>query len=181
MLLVMKSFAILPVTDVNDEIREKTALGMYAAKIPGFLNSIAKTKDTMSQLSNLNGLINTQQQVNNLCNKVCSQVDRDKLQHYLSNLNQNIIGQFKNYSNVLDNNISTLSDLSKFILNAPVNTKEVGIALQRAAQESLEQVQNTLLQIQALLVLDSQKRQAEEKIERENTNAIYKGFAKAGL
>lgn len=180
-IMLSKIFAVVPVIEQNSEIRENVALGAYTAQIQVFVNDLAQTTNTVTQLTALNGLIAMQQKVANLCIDICSPSDQKNIQQYLDSINTNIIGQFKNYADVANDSLNTLKNLTDFIAQFPENTKQIGIALQRASQETLTQMQASLLQIQTLMTLDAQKKQSEHQIEKANNDAVFNGFSKSGL
>ncbi|MBY0380044.1 MAG: hypothetical protein K2P99_06575 [Burkholderiales bacterium] len=171
-----------PMLDTIEQINEISATSEYIIQLGSFINHIAKTTDINSQISDLKQIITTSQSIKNLCNTQCSNADKAKMNDYLNQLNNSIIGQFKNYANITDSNIQNMQELTTYLNTSPKeNTKTIGLSLQRASQETLSQMQSTLTQMQTMMILNSQKQQVEFKIERDKNDAIFRGFAKSGL
>lgn len=175
------SFASVSVSDDTVLAQENKAIDNYIGNIQDYLEQLSRTSNSISQLTNLDGLIKEEDNLSKACGKYCSQADMDKIKTYLDDLNTNISGRFKDYANVINNNVKTLGDVRNFINNFQGNTKEIGLALQKAMIQVQQDANNTLLQIQTLMSLDFQKRQKEELFEKQNTNAVYQGFSQSGL
>ena len=171
-----------PMFDTVDQMNEISATSQYTAQLGSFINHMAKTANLSSQLSDLNQIINTSQSIKNICNLKCSNTDKAKMNDYLNQLNNSIVGQFKTYAEITNNNLQNMQDLTTYLtIVSNSNTKQIGLSLQKASQETLSEMQSTLTQIQTIIVLNNQKQQVEYKIEREKNDAIFRGFAKSGL
>jgi hypothetical protein len=77
--------------------------------------------------------------------------------------------------------INNLQGLENYINTFTGDTKEISLALQKAAQQEQHQINATLLQIQALLTLNNEQHQIEMKIEKQKVDDIYRGMGSTGL
>ncbi len=183
MMMLVYSMSNASVSVIDDAVlsQETKAVDSYISNIQSYLTQLSRTSNSVAQLTDLNGLIKEEANLTKECGSYCSKADMDKVKKYLTDLNTNISDRFKGYANILDNDVKTLNDVKNFIDNLSGNTKEIGIALQKATLQVQQGMNDTLLQIHSLLTLDIQKRQAEELYEKQNNNAIYNGFSQSGL
>ena len=177
---VVKSFASVSVIDEEALSEEKKAMSTYASQIKGVIFSLANTSKSTAQLLDLKRLIKLQDDLSKACNTACSKEEMKKVKNYLTNLNNSISSQFKNYANVLED-INNLQGLENYINTFAGDTKEISLALQKAAQQEQHQINATLLQIQALLTLNNEQHQIEMKIEKQKVDDIYRGMGSTGL
>lgn len=186
-------FADVPVYNPTQNIMNTEATVSASAGLSQLLDNIKKiiqdlsaTNSAAEQVVDLHNLINLENQVHNLCVgvTVCSKNQRDQINAYLTTLNKNIIDQFNNINNALNQAnsfVSSLSEIVAILSGAPGNVAAATLALQKSVLKLEMQTQQTLAQIQQLFIIQSQKQQTEEQIEQINSNATYSGFAACGL
>lgn len=175
---VFNVFASVSVIDDNVVQQNVTAVSTYLNTIKGYMAKLASTSDSLSQLTDLDGLIKTQQSLATVCDKYCSQADMDKVHQYLTSLNTNMSGQFKKFAGIINSNVKNLNEIENYINGDSANIKEIGIALQKATMQVQIQTENTLSQIQSLLSLDIEKHETEMKLEKQNSDAVSSGFTR---
>lgn len=179
-LSISTSYAIVPTIDVSQQAQDLQAINSYTAKITTTVAKLGQAIDIANQIRELKSLEQVQQVGGAIC-KLCSQSDQQKLQLYINQVNDDLCSQFSfAMENIigLNNNIKKLQDI---ILLFNTNPKEAGLALQTAALHTQMAVQSTLTHMHALSTQQTQKHLAEEKFEKQNTDAIYMGFKHSGL
>ena len=166
------------VVDIRKAKQDMITMSSYFTKIGTFMNQIAKTSNTNSQLTNIRELIKTQQDIMNICGKTCSSNDLQTIENYIQRINSGIITRFDLYAN--NDKVNTMDDLAR-LLDAPLTTTDIGISLQKANQATLEEMNGTLQQIQVTMLLNAQKQQSEELREKAIADSVYAGLGKSGL
>ncbi len=166
------------VVDIRKAKQDMITMSSYFTKIGTFMNQIAKTSNTNSQLTNIRELIKTQQDIMNICGRSCSSNDLITIENYIKSINSGIITRFDLYAN--SDKVNTMDDLVR-LLDTPLTTADIGISLQKANQATLEEINGTLQQIQVTMLLNTQKQQSEELREKAIADSVYAGFGKSGL
>lgn len=181
-------FAFVPTIDVLKRTEEFNAMNEALYQIKATVENLKQANDTIKQQADLQQLIKAQQDVAKLCANVCDAHDQQQLHEYLLGLNQGIASQFDKAATALsgaENTIKDLQDILHFVQNLPAtiqaNTKQVSLALRQAVLTTQQQIQGSLSQIQILLLQLSQKKIAEQQLEKSSTAATYAGFYQSGL
>ncbi len=172
--------AIVPTTDVYQVSQDVKTMGLYTAQINSELLKISEAVDIATQLKELKSLQDVERAGGAIC-QLCSKSQQQALQIYVNQVNDDLCSQFsgaiKNMIGV-QQTIKSLQDILK-IFNT--NPKEAALALQAASIQTQAAIQGSLAQIQVLLAQGAQKKLAEEKLAKQNNEAIYAGFGQSGL
>jgi DNA-binding transcriptional regulator YbjK len=172
-----------PVVDTQKRADDIEAYALYAMQLGDFIHQLSDNSSIKEQLSSLSSLLSAQDSMQHICNRYCSVSEEKQLKQYLADINGSILARFNDYANSLNTHVTTLNELARLLAASvsDANTKNIGLSLQKASQVSLTQISDVLQQIQSTLVLNSNKQQVENKLERANNEAIYNGFARSGL
>lgn len=174
------AYAIVPTIDENIFGQDVSAMASYGAILGGYLSNLGTDLTAAQQIGQLHGLAQLSQAGVLVCD-LCSKVQMQQLQQYVDQVNNDLCQQFawsmQNITGIVEN-IQNLSQIISLLQNNP---QAAGLALQQAAIQTQVAMQNTLAQIQLLMAQQAQKQLAEQKLEKQTTEAIYQGFFQSGL
>ena len=179
-LLLQPAFAIVPTMDIYQQSQDITAIADYAQNIGAYVEKLSVLATQAEQIRQLHGLEQVSAAGNALC-ELCTPVDQKKLTTYINQVNSDLCSQFSFAMQNITGISKSFNSLREIITQVYKNPKSSGLALQQAAVETQMASQNTLTQIQLLRAQQAQKQLAEQKLEQQNTTAVYQGFKNAGL
>lgn len=173
-------YAVVPTIDQHQLSQDATTITSYGANIGVYLDKLGQAITVADQITQLHSLEQIKEAGNGLC-ELCSPIEQKKLEVYIESVNSDLCSQFafamKNITG-LNKSIKSINDVISMF---QTNPKAAGLALQQAAIQTQTATQNTIAQIQMLMAQQAQKQLAEQKLEKQNTVAVYSGFRKAGL
>jgi hypothetical protein len=172
--------AVVPTTDVKQEIDDITAMKSYTAHIASIVYNIGQAVDIAEQIRNLKSLEDVERAGGAIC-KLCSSTERFQLQQYINQVNDDLCSQFGTAMQSVIGAEKTVKSIQNIIDSFSTNPKEAGLALQAAATQANSAIQGSLSQIQVLLVQKAQKQLAQEKLSKQNNQALYIGIKQSGL
>lgn len=165
--------AIVPTTDVAQQLDDKTTMANYGAQVSSSLGKINSAITAADQIKNLQGLQKLQAG-STLC-ELCTQSDRAQLEAYKNSINTDLCSQFSlAYTNItgIKTSVQTLQQIMTLFSTSP---RAALMALQQASIMAQYNTNNTLAQMQMMQAQGEQKRLAEEKIGKQNHADAIKG------
>ena len=180
MLEIPIGFAIVPTIDQHQLSDDITTTTDYAYNIGSYLNRLGTVMTAVDQIKQLHGLEQITAAGNAVCD-LCTPIEQKQLETYIDTVNSDLCSQFGWAMTNITGLSKSFQSINDVILMFKTNPKAAGLALQQAAVQTQTATQNTLAQIQMLMAQQAQKQLAEQKLEKQNTNAVYTGFKNAGL
>ncbi len=172
--------AIVPTIDQHELANDIGTMAGYGATLGGYLSRISQATTVANQLQHLQSLQQLETAGTGLC-ALCTASDGQQLQTYINNVNDDLCSQFswamQNITGVAQN----INNIDDIINEFQINPKAALLALQRSSIQTAASTQNTIAQIQVLLSQQGQKELAEQKLEKQNSDAAYTGFNHSGL
>ncbi|MBP9742096.1 MAG: hypothetical protein KBD37_01925 [Burkholderiales bacterium] len=175
-----RSLAVIPTIDQHQLATDLTTMSTYSAQVSAYLVGIGKAVTTFEQIQQLHGLQQVEAAGSAIC-ELCSLTEEQQLQTYINNINGDLCSQFSWAMSNITGLVQNVTTISEIIQLFQTNPKAATIAMQQAAIQTQISTQNTIAQIQMLMVQQAQKQLAEQKVELQNSNDIYIGFKKTGL
>lgn len=178
--LSFDAYAIVPTIDQHQLSEDVSTVTSYASTLGVYLNQLSQVMTAAEQVKQLHSLEQVSALGTAVC-QLCNLSDTKKLATYVQQVNDDLCSQFSFAMQNITGLAQSAKDIEGIIQLLQTNPKAAGLALQRAAIRTQTASQNTLSQIQLLLVQQNQKILAEQKLEQQNTDAVYAGFKQSGL
>jgi uncharacterized protein (DUF885 family) len=179
-LCVNNVYATVPTIDINQASQDVVAMSSYTTEILTKLNKLGQAADIAVQISELKSLQDVEKVGGEIC-KLCSNSDQLALQKYINQVNDDLCSQFSFAMKSIIGAQKTVKSIEDIINAFKTNPKEAGLALQSATVKAQFAIQGSLAQIQVLLAQTAQKQLAEQKLEKQNNQAVYSGIKQNGL
>ncbi len=180
MFLVNNAIAIVPTIDQNIVSKDLVTMNTYLTTINGYLSNMSQAMSIAKQVSQLRSLQQLQSVGTQIC-ALCSPTDKENLQNYIKNVNDDLCSQFSWSIQNITGVVQNVTNIADILLQFQTNPQAAALALQRSAIETAVSTQNTLAQMQVLMAQQGQKQLAERKLEKQNNTDAYNGFSKSGL
>jgi hypothetical protein len=182
--LATHAYASVSVVDEDQKAKDIDAVYYYFTKVKILMDQISKTSNSMAQLTSLDEIIKAENDLANACASHCNQDEFKQIHNQLNQLNNTLSGNFSKFSGMIDNSVRSLEDIRNFIAQIqgiPDNAKKAALSLQTAALQTEQQVSNTLIQLQALMLNQQSQAKLDQVIEKTNTKEAYSGLKSSGL
>jgi hypothetical protein len=173
--------ASVSVIDQSILSQETNAIQSYVTKINNALDLISSTLDTKKQIDSIRQIIDNEENIINTCINKCTNQSLLDIRDNIDKFNQQITNNFNNHINGIKNKISSIKSIENLLMSSNNNTKEAGLALQKATQKEILALNDTMENIQNILLINQQQSIQIQKIEQKNNQDFYSGFKNIGL
>jgi hypothetical protein len=161
--------------------QETSAIQSYVVRINNALDLISSTIDAKKQIDAIKNIIDDEEKIINLCNIKCTNQSLIEIENTIEKFNQEITDNFNNHINGIRNRINDIKSIEFLLMSSTNNTKEASLALQKATQKEILALNDTMENIQNILLIDQQQKIEMQKIEQKNNQDFYDGFKHIGL
>lgn len=175
LLMISKTFAVVPTTDIYQQASDSTTTAQYAGQVSAYLGKIGETMNAAQQVQNLKGLADLQGAGSQIC-ELCNKSDLNSLNQYTNDINSDLCSQFSAALSNITGAKTSISTLQDIMATFATNPKSAGLALQQAAVATQTATQNTMAQMQMLQAQAQQRELAKEKLQRQTTTDAFNGF-----
>jgi hypothetical protein len=179
-IISLTSFSLVPTIDQNILAQDTSTMLGYASQMGSYLDKLGQVMTAAEQIQTLKSLNQLEVTGNAIC-ELCTNSDQQQLTNYIDQVNTDLCSQFsfalKNIAGI-NKSVQSIEEVINLFQSNP---KAAGIALQKAAMTIQTTTQNTLAQMQMLMAQQAQKSLAEEKLEKQTTDAVYLGFHNSDL
>lgn len=179
-LFVTNVSAVVPTVDVNQAAQDVDAISRSVGEIAQKLSKIGEIVDIGVQISELKSLQDVEKVGGAIC-KLCSNSAQQELEQYINQVNDDLCSQFSFAMKSIVGVQNTVNTLQGIIDSFNTNPKAAALALQGASFRTQAAIQGSLAQIQVLLAQMAQKQLAQEKLSKQNNQALYTGIGQSGL
>jgi hypothetical protein len=99
----------------------------------------------------------------------------------MDRFNQQLTDNFNQYTNGLTAKVTNIKSIETLLTSSNGNTKQANLALQKATQKEILMLNNTMENIQNILLIEKQQNIEMQKIEEKNNQDFYRGFKDINL
>lgn len=172
----ISSFAMVPITTSLDP-NAISAAALAASQASTYMQQISQAKTVVDQIQGLRGLQQLQSAGEGLCN-LCNQTDQAQLTEYVNNINGDLCTQFSNSMQNLGAAQRGLQNISGIISSlSGANPQAAALSLAQSSATTLQSLNTTMAQMQAMQAQSMQKQLAQEKLQQTQTNEFAKNFS----
>lgn len=173
--------ASVSVIDQSILSQETSAIQSYVTKINNALDLISSTLDTKKQIDAIRNIIDNEENIIKACNNKCTNQSLLDIKNNIDKFNQEITNNFNEHINSIKNKINSIKSIENLLISSNNNTKEASLALQKATQKEILALNDTMENIQNILLINQQQSIQIQKIEQKNNQDFYSGFKSIGL
>jgi len=172
----ISSFAMVPITTSLDP-NALSAAALAASQASTYMQQISQAKTVVDQIQGLRGLQQLQSAGEGLCN-LCNQTDQAQLTEYVNNINGDLCTQFSNSMQNLGAAQRGLQNISGIISSlSGANPQAAALSLAQSSATTLQNLNTTMAQMQAMQAQSMQKNLAEEKQANMFTQTLSSNFS----
>lgn len=174
-------YASVSVIDQSILSQETTAIQSYIMKINNALELISSTLDPKKQIDSIKNIIDNEEKIISLCVTKCTNQSLLDIKNNIDKFNQEITNNFNYHIDGIKNKIDNIKSIENLLVSFNSNTREASLALQKATQKEILALNDTMENIQNILLINQQQRIEMQKIEDRNNQNFYTGFKSISL
>jgi hypothetical protein len=175
------SYASVSVIDQSILTQEQQAIQSYTSSINTALSTITSTIDNKKQIDSIHSIIEDEDSIINTCNNRCDNKSLQAIKSNMDRFNQQLTDNFNQYTNGLTAKVTNIKSIETLLTSSNGNTKQANLALQKATQKEILMLNNTMENIQNILLIEKQQNIEMQKIEEKNNQDFYRGFKDINL